>query len=74
MRRQVTDAEKVGTFTRVEVIDHTMGGHGREYVKWNDVEMKITLMVQDEGRTLKIFLQETPKEIKPLMPPGLFER
>ena len=39
--------------TRVEVIDN----NGRSYVHWSK-KPKITLSVQDEGRTLKIFIKE----------------
>lgn len=41
------DANKI---TRLEVIDE----EGRKYTKWN---CKIQPMVQDNGRTLKIFVQ-----------------
>lgn len=46
--------------TRIEVIDHTPAKpdddfRGRVYVKWED-NLKVELSVQDDGRTLKIFL------------------
>lgn len=42
---------------RVEVID----GKGRSYIKWKDKsQIAVSLSVQDEGRTLKIFIKETP--------------
>jgi hypothetical protein len=37
--------------TRVEVIDHT----GRSYVNWNILN-KVTVSLQDDGRTLKVFV------------------
>lgn len=43
---------------RVEVIDHTLPleqGGGRAYVKWQD-GINVELQLQDEGRTLKIFI------------------
>lgn len=45
--------------TRVEVIDH----NGRSYVNWNK-DNKVLLSLQDEGRTLKIFVdrKETEEE------------
>lgn len=44
---------------RVEVIDHTKGfedGGGRAYVFWED-KAKVTLHIQDDGRTLKVFIE-----------------
>lgn len=39
---------------RVELIDHSPGGEGREFVK--RVDTGIVLSFQDEDKTLKIFL------------------
>lgn len=39
--------------TRVEVIDDT----GRVFSKW---QQKVVLLVQDDGKTLKIFLTDDP--------------
>ena len=44
--------------TRVEVIDHTAKGQGREFVRYYDRPVDIQSSVQDEGRTLKIFVSE----------------
>ena len=44
------------TITRLEIINH-QDGTGREYVKYNCE--KIELSIQDEGRTLKIFLSSS---------------
>ncbi len=44
--------------TRVEVIDHT----GRSYVNWNILN-KVTLSLQDDGRTLKVFVDRKKEEI-----------
>ena len=41
--------------TRVEVI-----GRGREYVRWNAAN--VWLNVQDDGRTVKIFLEHNEEE------------
>lgn len=46
--------------TRVEVIDHTNSveeGGGRTYVYWNK-EATVEAVLQDEGRTLKIFISK----------------
>lgn len=43
---------------RLEVINHTEGGSGREFVKWAEERFEVELSVQDDGRTLKIFLSE----------------
>ena len=39
--------------TRIEVID----SDGRSYVHWSNMH-NITLSVQDEGKTLKVFIKE----------------
>jgi hypothetical protein len=44
--------------TRVEVIDHTKSvenGGGRAYV-FHDGSAKVDVQLQDEGRTLKVFI------------------
>lgn len=48
--------ERVTNVNRVEVIDNT----GRKYVKYN-VE-NVELDVQDDGKTLKVFVKYTPEE------------
>lgn len=45
----ITQLESV---TRVEIIDN----HGRSYVKWGLRDVQI--QIQDDGRTLKLFLLE----------------
>jgi len=40
--------------TRIEVITN----RGREFVKWN---CKIKTEIQDEGKTLKVFVEEDEK-------------
>lgn len=40
------------TITRLEVID----GHGRSYVNWNVIDIDIS--VQDDARTLKLFVKD----------------
>ena len=42
--------------TRVEVIDEK----GRSYVNWKD-NNKVKLSLQDDGRTLKIFIERNKK-------------
>lgn len=48
---------------RVEVIDHTSATgtdaeeRGRVFVKWEE-KLKVEVMLQDDGRTLKVFIQE----------------
>ena len=53
------DTSKV---TRVEVIDHTKSveeGGGRAYVFWErDKAVTVNLMLQDDDRTLKIFIEK----------------
>lgn len=53
--------------TRIEVIDHTKPleqGGGRAYTFWSEYDQadipnpKVELSLQDEGRTLKIFISK----------------
>ena len=51
------NTEKV---TRVEVIDHTKPfeeGGGRVYVSWEETN-KVEVLLQDDGRTLKVFISK----------------
>ena len=48
--------------TRIEVIDQTTTGTGREYTKWVSEEFTVTLEEQDSGRTLKIFLEDVEEQ------------
>ena len=56
--------KKMKKINRVEVIDHTKSvedGGGRAYVKWED-ELDVAIDIQDEGRTLKIFINKLKKK------------
>jgi len=65
----VCDTSKVN---RVEVINHAHLGKGREFVIWQE-GLKVKFDLQDDGRTLKIFLSSTqesekngtPREVNP---------
>ena len=46
------------TVNRIEVIDHTKDGEGREYVKWVKKKFNVEFSLQDDDRTLKIFLSD----------------
>ena len=48
--------------SRFELIDHTKDGGGRVFVKYKN-NMKILTSVQDEDRTLKVFIDETKEPI-----------
>jgi hypothetical protein len=52
------DTKKVN---RVEVINHTIpleDGGGRAYTYWDRTnEVRVEVMLQDDGRTLKIFIR-----------------
>lgn len=57
--------EDFSKVSRVEVIDHTKSledGGGRAYTFWNQYdpkdpkEVKVEAVLQDDGRTLKIFI------------------
>lgn len=47
--------EEVVVVNRLEVIDYT--GDGRAYVKWVPFDFDVELQLQDDGRTLKIFVK-----------------
>lgn len=59
----MTDTSKVN---RVEIIDWTKNteqGGGRAYVFWEDEgSVDVQLAVQDQGRTLKVFITPTPQK------------
>ena len=44
--------------TRVELIDHTTKGQGREFVRYYDNPISFALVLQDNNRTLKIFIKD----------------
>lgn len=43
---------------RLEIIDHTDTGIGRDYITMQDEPFTVTTSVQDDGRTLKLFLSD----------------
>lgn len=45
-------------YTRLEVIDHTDQGTGREYSKWVATPFTVKFDEQDDGLTLKIFIND----------------
>lgn len=45
---------------RVEVINHSKNGEGRDYIKRGNFEVEI--QVQDDGKTLKIFLSDSKEK------------
>lgn len=49
--------------SRFEIIDHTENGEGRVFVKYSN-NMKIQTSLQDEDRTLKIFIGDKPKDLE----------
>jgi hypothetical protein len=44
------------TITRLEVVDWTPTGAGRDYMKWVKEPFRVEAELQDNNRTLKIFL------------------
>jgi hypothetical protein len=48
--------KKLSQVTRIEVIDE----NGRVYVNWKE-ENKVMISLQDDGRTLKIFISQKKK-------------
>lgn len=55
------DTSKV---TRIEVIDHTRDNGGRVYTYWDQYDAddlknpKVEISIQDNGRTLKVFISK----------------
>lgn len=45
--------------TRLTVVDHSKNGQGRVFEKWN---IRVTLDLQDDGRTLKVFVDDRKDE------------
>lgn len=58
----VADRDKPIVVNRFEVINHLLTGpeNGRELVIWKDEPFEVTCSLQDDGRTLKVFL--SPKD------------
>jgi|TARA_R110000751_G_scaffold44254_2_gene101387 hypothetical protein len=54
----MTDQEELDavTVSRFEVIDHTIAGTGRDFVKY---AVSVRLAYQDGGETLKVFLEDS---------------
>ena len=49
--------------SRFEIIDHTENGEGRVFVKYGQ-NMKVQTSIQDEDKTLKIFISDEPKDLE----------
>lgn len=47
---------------RFELIDHTDSGSGREFVKWLENNFEVRTELQDDGRTMKVFLRDIDSE------------
>lgn len=52
---QKIDTDKV---TRIEIIDHSPKGEGREFVRYYDGPVEVNFDLQDDERTLKIFIKD----------------
>lgn len=52
--------EELATVNRIEVVDWTesTAGGGRAYTKWIEDNFQVSYQLQDDGRTLKIFLTD----------------
>jgi hypothetical protein len=49
----MTDKTELERVSQLTVVDHTTGGEGRVFERWN---IAVRLDVQDDGRTLKVFV------------------
>lgn len=56
LSKQVETNDSYYTITRLEVINHTEIGKGREYVKYHNFQ-EVNIQTQDDTRTMKIFLK-----------------
>lgn len=43
---------------RIEVIDWSGKSPGRVFTKWEDQNVQVSFDIQDDGKTLKIFLED----------------
>lgn len=57
--RATQDKARKDVVNRFEVVNHLPAGNGREIVIWNKEPFDVTYSLQDEGRTLKVFLSGT---------------
>ena len=46
---------------RVEIINHSKYGTGRDYVMWKE-GIEAEVMYQDEGRTIKVFIRDKQRK------------
>ncbi len=61
-KRRNPQLEDLGEVTRFEVIDHTEDGEGRAFIKWLETKYRVQYSIQDEGKTIKVFLGEARDE------------
>lgn len=54
--------EELAKVNRFELIDHTEGGNGRVFVRYAE-NIKVETSLQDNERTLKIFITDTKAPI-----------
>jgi len=54
-------AQELAKATRLTVVDHTAGGQGRVFEKYN---LDIELQLQDDGHTLKVFVKDRGVELQ----------
>lgn len=53
--------EELPKINRVEIINHSKYGNGRDYVIWED-DIEAEISMQDDGKTLKVFIKNSPKQ------------
>lgn len=57
--------KKIVEVNRIEVIDWTLTSlEGRAFVKWEKENFKVSYALQDNGKTLKIFLVDLSNKTK----------
>lgn len=57
--------KKIVEVNRIEVIDWTLTSlEGRAFVKWEKENFKVSYDLQDNGKTLKIFLVDLSNKTK----------
>ena len=50
--------KKLQKANRFEIIDQTDAGEGRVFTRWSSQDFQISVEIQDNGKTVKIFLTE----------------
>lgn len=56
--------KEIKTVNRFEVINHLSDGSGRETVVWKDSDFTVETSMQDDNRTMKVFLLDIEDAVR----------